>query len=174
MNNKQAFTLIELLVVVLIIGILAAVALPQYQKAVLKSKLAEVVLFQKNAMMATDAWVLENGYPQDDYHSFIGPDADASLDIDLTSGLDCSGTSCTKNNFVYDVYAESSDGGYWGSQITNSGASADSYLMIVFEHYADGRINKGCSTNYDEGLKICKALHDLDDSYTCDNDGSPC
>ena len=61
MNAVGGFTLIELLVVVLIIGILAAVALPQYQKAVTKSRFAEALINLKSIAQANQICFLEQG-----------------------------------------------------------------------------------------------------------------
>ena len=52
MNNKKGFTLIELLVVVLILGILAAMAMPQYFKAVERSRMTEAVTLLSNISAA--------------------------------------------------------------------------------------------------------------------------
>ena len=57
----QGFTLLEVLVVVLIIGILAAVAVPQYQKAVLKSRFASLLPLGKSLHASNEAYYMEHG-----------------------------------------------------------------------------------------------------------------
>ena len=80
MYQKQGFTLIELLVVVLIIGILSSVALPQYTKAVEKSRAAEALALVRTLRTAQDAYYLANG-------SYTSEIKDLDVDVPGADGV---------------------------------------------------------------------------------------
>ncbi len=85
-KETRGFTLIELLVVVLIIGILAAVAVPQYQTAVEKARATEAFTLIKNLKQATDVYRMSNA-------DVPNPALD-ELDIDIPgTDVDCIATS---------------------------------------------------------------------------------
>jgi len=104
MKNKQAFTLIELLVVVLIIGILAAVALPQYQKAVEKSRMAEAVIILRAIANANQAYYLANG-------RYARAGEMEALDIEIPGSVDKSWNQSQKRIKTKDfIYSPGGDG----------------------------------------------------------------
>ena len=82
---KKGFTLIELLVVVLIIGILSAVALPQYTKSVEKARASEAVSMMKSLSAGFEEYVLANGTLPNSFEeltlvpSNTTPDADGCI-----------------------------------------------------------------------------------------------
>ena len=87
-NGSKGFTLLELLVVVLIIGILAAIALPQYRLAVGKAELSTLKTITKNLQDAVQRYYLIHGSYEGIEHTYTAG-INKSLDIEIPTSVDC-------------------------------------------------------------------------------------
>ena len=144
MKKNAGFTLIELLVVVLIIGILASVALPQYERAVEKARAAEAFVLLKNIADANRVYYMANGF----YATHID-----ELDIEIP-GEDTVYNGWRRKQTDKFMFGTKSQGSATSIALANRLPFGQIYFLYI-NHNTEGVF---CQFYNVKGEEICKSL----------------
>ena len=93
MHNRKGFTLIELMIVVVIIGILAALAIPRFMQATTKSKQSEAKQLLKQI------YTMERAYRQE-YNTYITDFNTLGVEFQATARYTYTFDLCTADEFT--------------------------------------------------------------------------
>lgn len=148
MYHKLGFTLIELLVVVLIIGILSSVALPQYQKAVEKSRASEGLTLVRAVAQANQVYYLANGTYTNDINELV---------LDFPGTDETAGAIASKRFKDFTCRAASASEGVT-SIIALCRRNAGPTYGYSFEVYKNNPNQILCGTDTGKDPKWCKLL----------------
>ena len=155
---KKGFTLIELLVVVLIIGILAAVALPQYEKAVEKSRATEAIINMQTIVNNVEMVILSTGGTEDK-EIYANPE---NWDVQISGGTWKTGGCCGPELATKDFLYLSGDDATGVTVLRCKGTcevegSSEYYLFQTYPSI-DGENVKICEGHTPLGKNVCKSL----------------
>ena len=165
-NTRRGFTLIELLVVVLIIGILAAVAVPQYQVAVEKARVTEAMTNIATIKRQMELYMLEHGLPAGEEVVYYKDFANVEL-----SGGEWDGSQYLTPHFQYNgLLSNTSPANI--EVYANNGSYAFTAKKYPNDFNDDSPVGgwyQSCITNLtDLGRKICKHYEPLGWKYVDD------
>ena len=148
MENKNGFTLIELLVVVLIIGILAAIALPQYQLAKDKAKYTQAMNLLASINQAQRRYILANGMRTTNFNDF---------DIDMPA----SGTISQAGDWYTDTWGSCYLDRSYGMCNASLGKGGGAWYFLRWDTTYFSSNNRECWVSPKDnarGNRLCKAV----------------
>ena len=171
-QTEQGFTLIEMSVVVLIIGILAGIALPQYRVAVMKTKVASMLPLMRAWKDAYAMWKLQHGEYYEGGSQEDGLPTAADLGVNWPSDWECDEMETTCHNDEWYCETNSGDNG----DVT---CSHDALSVHMYQYdeggscasYAESFANKIiCMPKNDSSLgeKVCKSMGRLAEGCSSD------
>ena len=166
-KTNKGFTLIELLVVVLIIGILAAMAMPQYFKAVERSRMTEADTLLGSIAQAQRRKFLQRNSFTTNYKGLDVSPKDSSGSVYYTKGSPTDGTN--GNGFGVSLSGTGFTDGI--ARATRHADGAPLQYQYRLERYYQGD-NVTCVGTNTAGEELCADFCGIDNPRTkCCNDG---